>query len=221
MESSESREPSYYEVALTNRQVLIAFVALLVCLAAAFFSGVWIGQGAPGERGASTVEARATPAPDPEIDQLSFFSGREAGARASATPALPPTQTPEPTRAPAIVVPVPAATPTSTPAPAPTAAPTAAPTRAPTPAPTRAAVAEAPSAVFVQVYSSSNGARAREIAAELRKAGFPVVLAEALAGGGTTFRVRVGPYPSRDQAEQAAVKLRRQHRLDTWVTEAP
>ena len=30
MESSESHEPSYYEVALTNRQVLIAFVVLCV-----------------------------------------------------------------------------------------------------------------------------------------------------------------------------------------------
>lgn len=220
MEPSESREPSYYEVALTNRQVLIAFVALLTCLVAAFFSGVWIGRGDPAAPRASSLEARATPSPEPQLDQLSFFSGREAGARASATPALPPTQTPQPNRQP-VVVPVPTATPTWTPPP--TATATA--TRAPTPAPTRAAApasAEpAQGTVFVQVYSSSNGARAREIAGELRKAGFPVVLAEAPAGGGTTYRVRVGPYPSRDQAEQAAVKLRRQHRLDTWVTEAP
>ena len=38
-------EPSYYEIALTNRQVLIAFVILLVCLVAAFLSGVWVGRG--------------------------------------------------------------------------------------------------------------------------------------------------------------------------------
>lgn len=114
--------------------------------------------------------------------------------------------------------------PTATPTRAPSPTPTPAATRAPTPAPTRAAAPAAEPAqgtVFVQVYSSSNGARAKEIASELRKAGFPVVLAEAPAGGGTTYRVRVGPYPSRDQAEQAAVKLRRQHRLDTWVTETP
>ena len=39
-------EPSYYEIALTNRQVVVAFVILLACLLAAFFSGVWIGRGA-------------------------------------------------------------------------------------------------------------------------------------------------------------------------------
>ena len=41
---AESHEPSYYEIALTNRQVVVAFVILLVCLLSAFFSGVWIGR---------------------------------------------------------------------------------------------------------------------------------------------------------------------------------
>ena len=33
-------EPSYYEIALTNRQVVVAFVILLACLLAAFFSSL-------------------------------------------------------------------------------------------------------------------------------------------------------------------------------------
>src|SRR6202158_3509256 len=41
---SSSHEPSYYEIALTNRQVVVAFVILLTCVVAAFFSGVWIGR---------------------------------------------------------------------------------------------------------------------------------------------------------------------------------
>ncbi len=218
MESSDSREPSYYEVALTNRQVLIAFVALLTCMVAAFFAGVWIGRGAPAGGAGPAVAARATPGPPasatPEIDQLSFFSGAEAGSRTTATPAAPPARrqpspTPEPTR--------PAAT--AAPAPAPTPTPRPAPTRAATAAP--AATAAATGTVFVQVYSSTNGARAREIAADLRKAGFPVVLAESPSGARLNYRVRVGPFATRDQAEAAAVKLRREHRLDTWVTETP
>ena len=44
---SNSHEPSYYEIALTNRQVLVAFVILLCCVLAAFFAGVWIGRGSP------------------------------------------------------------------------------------------------------------------------------------------------------------------------------
>jgi cell division septation protein DedD len=39
-----AHEPSYYEIALTNRQVVVAFVILLVCVVAAFLSGVWIGR---------------------------------------------------------------------------------------------------------------------------------------------------------------------------------
>ena len=39
-----SHEPSYYEIALTNRQVVVAFVILLLCVVAAFLSGVWIGR---------------------------------------------------------------------------------------------------------------------------------------------------------------------------------
>src|ERR1700730_4361750 len=44
MDVSVSHEPSYYEIALTNRQVVVAFVILLTCVVAAFFSGVWIGR---------------------------------------------------------------------------------------------------------------------------------------------------------------------------------
>jgi len=41
---SEPHEPSYYEIALTNRQVVVAFVILLVCLLSAFFSGEGPGR---------------------------------------------------------------------------------------------------------------------------------------------------------------------------------
>ena len=44
LDVSNSHEPSYYEIALTNRQVVVAFVILLTCLVAAFLSGVWIGR---------------------------------------------------------------------------------------------------------------------------------------------------------------------------------
>ena len=67
MDSIETREPSYYEVALTNRQVLVAFVALLVCLLAAFLSGVWVGQDAGGR------QAVAPPPPPPaDVSGLMF-----------------------------------------------------------------------------------------------------------------------------------------------------
>ena len=80
MESSESHEPSYYEVALTNRQVLIAFVVLLTSIVAAFLSGVWIG------RGGSSV-ARLPPARQQVARMLSELP--RARRRASPRPRSP------------------------------------------------------------------------------------------------------------------------------------
>jgi cell division septation protein DedD len=44
---STVHEPSYYEVALTNRQVVTGFVVLLLSLVLVFFAGVWVGRTAP------------------------------------------------------------------------------------------------------------------------------------------------------------------------------
>ncbi len=264
MESSESHEPSYYEVALTNRQVLIAFVVLLTSIVAAFLSGVWIGRGGssvartpPGvsDHAAATVEA--------PLEQLTFFNGKDAGARrqapvASGAPAVAarPGETPaaalKPEEAPADAsateamrqnldatmaanrtVPAPTAGARSAASPA---SPSPAGTRVGTPSAPASAdhAASAPTAkqppaakpaasgkTFVQVYSSTNAARAKEILAELKKAGFAVAVAETPKNGATSYRVRVGPYADRAKATAAASRLRRQFRLETWVTDSP
>ncbi len=249
MDSIETREPSYYEVALTNRQVLVAFVALLVCLLAAFLSGVWVGQDAGGR------QAVAPPPPPPAgepLEQLTFFNGREPGERSTAQPAVPAATAAPAQRETAEPEPDPAAeamrrtleaemaanrepevaAPAAAPAAAAIVAEAGSRTRqtpaTTTPAPTvetaRPAASTAPIAAagtWVQVYSSTNGERAREIVASLRRAKFPVVLAQLPRDGASQYRVRVGPYPARDRAEAAAARLRREHRLDTWITDTP
>ena len=37
-------EVSYYELALTSKQVLVTFIVALASVALAFFAGVWVGQ---------------------------------------------------------------------------------------------------------------------------------------------------------------------------------
>jgi cell division septation protein DedD len=91
-----------------------------------------------------------------------------------------------------------------------------------TPAAARApAAAAAPAPTWIQVYSSTNGGNAQGLAARLRRGGFQVVVLEARSGGAVTYRVRVGPYPARAAADAAAARLRRDFRLDTWVTDQP
>src|SRR3954454_14303343 len=72
-------EPSYYEIALTNRQVVVAFVILLTCILAAFFSGVWIGRESTA-RAVQEAMVRNTP---PEaakegknLEELEFFDSQ-------------------------------------------------------------------------------------------------------------------------------------------------
>ncbi|MEO7793185.1 MAG: SPOR domain-containing protein [Thermoanaerobaculia bacterium] len=270
MESSETHEPSYYEVALTNRQVLIAFVVLLTSIVAAFLSGVWIGRGgsSPARQTPGITEAAAAPA-EPPLEQLTFFNGKEPGARGAGTSAAAagrptaaisnrdtPASTDASTRAPGAAAPpnattaeesaadatdatetmrqnldatmaanrtVPAPAPATTapakPAGAP-AKPAAAPFKEAAAGPTAAKPAVA-GKIFVQVYSSTNATRAREIVAQLRKAGFAVVVAETAKGSGKNSRVRVGPYSERAKADAAAIRLRREFRLETWVTDSP
>src|SRR3954469_11054127 len=83
---SNTHEPSYYEIALTNRQVIVAFVILLVCLVSAFFSGVWIGRES-GARAAAEQMVRNAPPPEEEkkegqnLEEFEFFdSGKRAKA---------------------------------------------------------------------------------------------------------------------------------------------
>ncbi|MEO6193574.1 MAG: SPOR domain-containing protein [Thermoanaerobaculia bacterium] len=74
---AESHEPSYYEIALTNRQVVVAFVVLLTCLLGAFFSGVWIGRESTS-RNAQEQLVRNTPPSEASqegknLEELEFF----------------------------------------------------------------------------------------------------------------------------------------------------
>ncbi|HEX4952091.1 MAG TPA: SPOR domain-containing protein [Thermoanaerobaculia bacterium] len=64
----ESREPSYYEVALTSKQVAGALLVLFACLFAAFFGGLWVGRA--GQAGASEQQLlHLSPASPPAVER--------------------------------------------------------------------------------------------------------------------------------------------------------
>ena len=82
--------------------------------------------------------------------------------------------------------------------------------------------AAGPARLFVQVYSSTNGARAREIVASSRRAASrcssetaEVGRADQLPGAGGSVR-RPAPPPTRPPGACVA-----SYRLDTWVTDTP
>jgi hypothetical protein len=288
---AESHEPSYYEIALTNRQVVVAFVILLICVLGAFFSGVWIGREGT-VRAAQEQIVRNTPPPETKegknLEELEFFDKTKKGADATKNdaqerPSLgstlledlgvkkkPAAQKPAATP-PAATQEAAAAAPPVQPAPAPVdaaqarrerrkaaraaAAATAA-QETPAPAPVTAPVATAPAATtgttaasaatppvkpaktpknakttkgattaaakgtfVIQVFSSSDQAQAERIRAKLVAGGQKAYLSPIERGGRTMYRVRVGPFKSRDEAQKVSEKVRKGYKLDTWVTE--
>jgi cell division protein FtsN len=274
---AESHEPSYYEIALTNRQVVVAFVILLTCLLGAFFSGVWIGRESSA-RAAQEQMVRNTPPPEAKegknLEELEFFDKNKKGAdptksdpQEAARPApgstliedlgvkkTPATQTPpqeEPAPPPqarpaqeapaapasdpaqarlerrkaraaaaaaAAAAPAAQETPAEAP-PEPAAKPVKATPKAGKTAKSAAAPATPKGAYVIQVFSSADQAQADRIRARLVAGGQTAYLSPIDRGGRTMYRVRVGPFKSRDEAQKAADKVRKGYKLDTWVTE--
>ncbi|HKV07658.1 MAG TPA: SPOR domain-containing protein [Thermoanaerobaculia bacterium] len=268
---ANSHEPSYYEIALTNRQVVVAFVILLICLLSAFFSGVYIGREGTlrdQEQLVRTNPPAQAPANDEgrELDEFEFFDSGNARAtapdqqaRVEPTPEPPPTNSADTTLLEDFggeedVAPAPeeeveeaqrpeAETPTERrirerrereARRAQAAAEAlnkpvtreATPAREETPARSRrteTATAPAASAakgkVVIQVFSSAEKDQAERIRQRLVNGGHPAYLSPVEVGGTTMYRVRIGPYPTRADAQKVADTVRKGYKLDTWITE--
>ncbi len=262
---NESTEPSYYEIALTNRQVVIAFVILLTLVLAIFLCGVWIGKNGQERLAAAGTSTPTHPAATPsEPDQLAnmeefkFFAeeGAKGGAQAQTLdkPNLaaldkPSANSPQTTsqgaqqqstpppstfaqdigsERPATAQPRNAEPKAADPASQPTARrdapppPTSAPAQKPPAAPPKAqpATPAAGDGFVVQVFSTRDEPQARKVLSELKGAGHRAFLSAVEVTGQTMYRVRVGPFAQRGEAEKVAGQVRRQMKLDPWVTAA-
>ncbi len=264
---SESREASWYEIALTHSQIVKIFVVLLLCLVAAFFSGVWIGRdGGETAREASPQVASdelAAAVENGEVGQLNFFRDGEDGSAtagdgtseesasdggARETPRRRDADEPQKPaidtvrsgttlvddlegrereavaerRSPPedlIVRAGEAVSRRNEPeAPVPV-------TREVEPqvASTGTAVASGPAAgaegdLVVQVFSSNDANQARKVLGQLTSGGHPAFLSPVEVEGRTMYRVRIGPYTERGDAERVADTVKRAYKLDTWIT---
>lgn len=226
---SHSNEPSYYEIALTNRQVLMVFVVLLVCVVVAFISGVWVGRGSDSELPATEVAEVATAESQeedgaPEIGELNFFAEKPEEDRDRGTPAQ---ATESSSSGTTLLQDVSGdgdtAESTVEPPPARREEETSRPDAAPEPVeagPTRAdgAAAGAQGEHVIQVFSSTDQQQAKQLIQTLTSGGYPAFLSPVDVRGQTMYRVRIGPYVDPKEAESVAERVRKSYRLDTWVT---
>lgn len=205
-------DQSHYEISLTAGQAFLAFVLLLLSLAASFAFGLIVGRGQGDER----LVVRKEPSVVTEASALPKKSaGRivELGVPDDDFKAPAPAATDSAPAAPPYAAPAAAPVITEDAQPTPPPAQAAAPAATPPPAP--AAAPEKPA--FAQLLSTGDQKTAEALAAKLIEHGFVSAYVERGSANdrGPLFRVRV-KFGSEEEARAAEAKLREFSR-DVWI----
>lgn len=210
-------DQSHYEISLTAGQAFVAFVLLLLSLAAAFAFGLMLGKGQADERlvvrkeAAVVNEASLIPKKgEGRIVELGVANDdfETTATTETAAPATDTTMT-------ATVIeeaPAAAAPATATTEPAPTPVATTASTPAPAPAPAALHVT-----TYAQLLSTSDQKTAEALAARLINRGFTAAYVErGSTEKGPVYRVRV-KFDSDAEARAAEPKLK-EFSKEVWIT---
>jgi DedD protein len=214
---------THYQLSFTAKQALLLFVLLIGALGVAYFLGLMTGlSGRPaGPEQVAAVGATATPTAEPlEFPRAVRGVSPGKGAALPSAPAV--TPSPAPPSSTSLASPGPTATPglqlfddgppsaRPTSAPAPAAPPRA---KAPSGRPSEAAG----SAFWVQALSANSEKEAHAKRDRLAAHGFPSTVVPGPGPHGRVYRVRVGPFPNRDEAQKAASKLKAREKLEPWI----
>lgn len=238
-------DEGFREIQLNGKQLVFLFMAVTVVSVVIFLCGVLVGRGvqarpavaaeattAPEEDATADV---ATPAPTEPLeptkaDGLGYPERLEAnGPVAENLVTRPEAARPQ---GPTTVAP-------ATPAPAAAAAASAAADKTPPrPAPTEQAKSAQPAAVrgtpgdkaaplppepkgdgmAIQVAALRGRAEADAVVARLKGKGYSAYIVPALPGQPAGFRVRVGKFKTRAEAEKVAAKLEQEEQFKPWIT---
>ncbi len=256
---SESNDPSYYEIALTHRQVLIFFVLLLSCVLAAFASGVWVGRDEPG--GAPRVEPAGAAAAEGGLAEMEEFQYPTPGSQ-EATEAGPPETSPQDAgsqesgpaaagarqagaqdqgdeRKPDLsgLLSEPRADTTLAEDLGAAAGAAASPSGADRPPAepdppvvtvvgrdAEPAAASPPAAAVegfvVQVFSTRDEPKAQRVVEQLVGGGYRAFLSPVQVGSQPMYRVRIGPFQERVQAERIKLEVKQKLDFEAWIPPA-
>ncbi len=218
--TEEKDGPVHYQVSVTGRQAAAFFLGLLAALGLSFFFGMRTGAAAKGGMDPISVLTAQSDVAVPEAEP-----GRQ-GEKVAPEPTEAPigfeaaTPVPPATRAPKTSVPEERVSPVGEPkivelAPEPTPVPTRRTASAPVPEKEPATAAKGDEVFWVQIVVTSDAEKADALAKKLEADGFKPVVSPVSWKKGLSFRVRVGPYPSRAKAEAAATKVQKAEKLQT------
>jgi cell division protein FtsN len=197
---------THYQVSFTSKQAVALFVVLVIALAGSYFLGLLTGLSGRQGRATETAAAGATPSPEPAFP-APVLGVSARGSATRRTPTRRPTE--EPTAAATPGVQLFEDRPSSEPTRAPAAA-KAAPTKV------SSRLAET-SGFWVQVDSLSSKDQAESKRRGLAAAGFKATVVPGSGPKGAVYRVRVGPYATREEADSAAANLEAKAKVKPWV----
>jgi cell division protein FtsN len=212
----QTQDDGFHEIQLNGKQLVFLFMAATVVSVVIFLMGVFVGRGVRAERGAvgdagfavtdavpSAAALPSTPAPagsdptkaspPPAADDLSYFNRLDK-----------PSPAPEELRARATPSPAPVETRTTPAAPPTTAAP----------APVGQAAADG---WAVQIAALNDRKEAEAIASSLVSKGYSAYVV-APPGGTSVYRVRIGTFKTRREADNMKAKLEKEEQFKPWVT---
>jgi len=239
--SQPIQDEGFHEIQLNGKQLVFLFIAATVVSVVIFLCGVLVGRGvragqvviadasqsnpgadtspqqpasAPVPPPAGTDPTTAAAPPPPAADDLSYFDRlqkpKSPAEQLKAAPKAQAVERPAPPP-PREVPPPPAAKePAAAPAPAPL------PVQAPVVDPARP---EASGQGFaVQIAALNVRSEADAIAKRLSSKGYAAYVLAPADGTPSVYRVRVGKFPTRREAESIAARLQKEEQFKPWVT---
>ena len=225
--ATATQDDGFHEIQLNLKQLVFLFMAATVVSVVIFLLGVLVGRGVLTSRGpvdaADQVAADAGAAPPPAGGAATSTTPSTAGEKLTYANRLnatqpapeqlkpaepPPTVRESPPPAAAIPAPAPPAAAPATAAPAPTSAPA-----------NRPAVPAEPAGpgYAIQVAALAKLQEAEAIASRLKSKGYEAYVVSPSAGAPSVFRVRVGKFKDRREADSVAARLQKEEQFKPWI----
>jgi cell division septation protein DedD len=223
---AQTQDDGFHEIQLSGKQLAFLVMAATVVSVVIFLFGVLVGRGVRAERG--TLEATAAtgvePTPAPAGPSAPPVGQDPTKAVEPPAPAAEPAPVDEGARKPsAPVAEKTADKPVDTPA-KPHSPDRTAPPPPPPPAPmpttggAHGPTEPAGSGYAVQIAALNVRSEADAIAKRLTSKGYSAYVLAPASGSPSVFRVRVGKFQTRREAETVAAKLQKEEQYRPWVT---
>ena len=210
------------EIQLNGKQLVFMFMAVTVVAVVIFLCGVMVGRGVRAPRPTEAVEASSATPIDP-TDPTDTADRRGPAISSPVPDGAPPSSQETLTYPDRLEDPTPPPEtldePAPEPAPAQVSKPPAPKTTAEAPARPDPKTAEpAGNGFVVQVAAVRERGEADTIARRLAAKGYPSFVSTPGAGAPRVFRVRVGKYADRREAETVASRLQKEEQFKPWIT---